>query len=66
MEEQYVEKNDMYKVGVKVLSDIQLKNILPTYENLFDKIRVCRSVADKSLNVKRSENKKRHYQYNFM
>lgn len=66
MEEQYVEKNDMYKVGVKVLSDIQLKNILPTYENLFDKIRVCRSVADESLNVKRSENKKRHYQYNFM
>lgn len=66
MEDRNVERNDMYKVGVRILSDIQLKNILPTYENLFDKIRVCRSVADESLNVKRSENKKRRYQYNFM
>lgn len=66
MEERNVEKNAMYKVGVKILSDIQLKNILPTYENLFDKIEVCRSVANESLIAKRSENKKRRYQYNFM
>lgn len=66
MEEKNVEKNAMYKVGVKILSDIQLKNILPTYENLFDKIEVCRSVANESLIAKRSENKKRRYQYNFM
>lgn len=53
-------KND-HKVGIKILSDAQLENVLPTYENLFDKIEVCREVAKEV-----SGDIERHYQYNFM
>ena len=51
-----------HKVGIKVLSDTQLENVLPTYENLLDKVEVCRRVAKTEL----ESIKKRHYQYNFM
>lgn len=66
MDDQHVEKNDMYKVGVKILSEIQLKNILPTYKNILEKIEVCRKVANDRLNTNSDENKKRHYQDNLM
>ena len=49
-----------HKVGVKILSDIQLKNTLPTYEKLMARIEACREAAqDSSI-------PKGHYQYNFM
>lgn len=53
-------KNRIYKVGVRLLSDIQLKNILPTYENLFAKIEDCRRIAGNGVELNG------HYQYNFM
>lgn len=53
-------KND-HKVGIKILTDAQLENVLPTYENLFDKIEVCRNVAKEVI-----RDRERHYQYNFM
>lgn len=66
MDDQHVEKNDMYKVGVKILSDTQLKNILPTYNNIMEKIEVCRRVANDRLDTENDENKKRRYQDNLM
>lgn len=58
-----------HKVGVKILSEQQLENVLPTYENLFHKIDTCREVAkeerEELLQAAR-KNEKRHYQYNFM
>lgn len=62
--DKYAERSCMHKVGVKILSDTQLKNILPTYENLFAKIEDCRSAASNELNLRKSE--KKHYQDNFM
>ena len=53
-----------HKVGIKILSDIQLKNVLPSFGNLFAKIENCRKVAREELDSKNHEN--RHYQYNFM
>lgn len=50
-----------HKVGVKILSDIQLENVLPTYNNLLRKIEVCRDVARNEL-----EDATRQYQDNFM
>lgn len=55
------EQEIIYKVGIKVLSEVQLENVLPTYHNLFRKIDVCRKVAQQELNTLG-----RHYQYNFM
>lgn len=51
-----------HKVGVRLFSEVQLENVLPTYRNLFHKIETCRSVAQEEL----SKEKKRHHQYNFM
>lgn len=55
-----------HKVGVKILTEGQLENILPTYENLFHKIDVCRKVALEEKNREIENATKRHYQYNFM
>lgn len=51
-----------HKVGIKLFSRAQLENVLPTYENLFQKIDKCRSVAKEEL----KESGKRDYQYNLM
>ena len=51
-----------HKVGVKLLSDRQLENVLPTYQNLLNKIEVCRSVAENKSNDTEPWN----YQYNYM
>lgn len=53
--------NISHKVGIKILSDIQLENILPTYESLLSKIEVCREAAKNE-----PGELKGHYQYNFM
>ena len=58
-------KND-HKVGIRLLTDIQLENVLPTYENLFHKINVCREVAYKELQENMKSSRKRYYQDNFM
>ncbi len=50
-----------HKVGIKVLSDVQLENVLPTYENLFRKFDTCREVARRELKTSG-----RYYQYNLM
>lgn len=55
------EQEIIYKVGIKVLSEVQLENVLPTYHNLFRKIDVCRKVAQQELKISG-----RHYQYNLM
>ena len=57
-----MERKISHKVGVKLFSEAQLENVLPTYQNLFHKIDTCRAVAQEEL----SRGKKRHYQYNFM
>lgn len=57
-----MERSISHKVGIKLLTDTQLANVLPTYGNLFHKIEVCRNVAGEILQMK----EKRHYQYNFM
>lgn len=57
-----MERKINHKVGVKVLTEAQLENVLPTYENFFQKVEVCRDVAQKEL----LSLEKRHYQYNFM
>lgn len=51
-----------HKVGIKILSESQLKNVFPMYENLNRKIEACREVAQ---DVRKMESR-RHYQYNFM
>lgn len=51
-----------HKVGVKLLSDRQLENVLPTYQNLLNKIEVCRNVAQNKSNDLDIWN----YQYNYM
>lgn len=39
------EENFTHKVGVKELSDTQLKNILPDFRNIFTKIEQFRKAA---------------------
>lgn len=58
----------MHKVGVKILSGQQLENVLPTYENLFHKIDICRAVAAKTAEEhhQKQYSDYKHYQYNFM
>ncbi|MBD5483041.1 MAG: hypothetical protein HDR15_11075 [Lachnospiraceae bacterium] len=51
-----------HKVGVKLLSDRQLENVLPTYQNLLNKIEVCREIAENKSN----DMDKWNYQYNYM
>lgn len=51
-----------YKVGIRILSESQLKNVFPMYENLDRKIEACREVAQNSCSME----SRRHYQYNFM
>lgn len=53
-----------HKVGIKILDENQLRNVMPTYDNLFRKIDACRNVAYEKL-VDKDKDKK-HYQYNFM
>ncbi len=55
--ERYLE----HKVGIRILSDPQLENVLPTFSNLLDKVKVCREAAKKD-----RKGIKGHYQYNFM
>lgn len=59
-EQEKLQGNYTHKVGVKILSDIQLKNTLPTYEKLMDRMETCRKEAQEGL-IPRG-----HYQYNFM
>ncbi|MCM1088550.1 MAG: hypothetical protein NC419_10360 [Muribaculaceae bacterium] len=59
-----------HKVGIKLLSDLQLENILPTYENLFQKFETCRKVAQTEIDYW-SQNlgvrdRRNNYQYNFI
>ncbi len=51
----------MHKVGIKLLADKQIRNVLPSYENLLDRIKKHREEIGK-LNGE----KFRHYQYNMM
>lgn len=44
-----MERKISHKVGVKVFSEAQLENVLPTYRNLFHKIEICRNVAEEEL-----------------
>lgn len=55
-------EKDMHKVGIRILSKIQLENILPMYENLLWKIEKCREEAKKE----NGNGKRKHYQYNYM
>lgn len=64
MEENVNKPNYMHKVGVKLLSDIQLKNILPNYKNIFAKIDQCREAAKGDPN--RQTNLRKYYQHNLM
>lgn len=50
-----------HKVGIKLLSKVQLENVLPTYHNLFRKFDACREAAKRE-----AKTSTRHYQYNFM
>ncbi len=63
-EEKQERGNYRHKVGIKILSDTQLTNVLPTYQNLFAKIEDCREVARNEMAM--TGKRKRHYQYNFM
>lgn len=63
-EDKQAGKQYTHKVGIKILSDIQLKNVLPSYGNLFAKIENCRKVASEEMASEGHKN--RHYQYNFM
>ncbi len=47
-----MERSISHKVGIKLLTDTQLTNVLPTYGNLFHKIEVCRNVAGGILQIK--------------
>lgn len=60
-----MERKINHKVGVKLLSDVQLENIMPTYLNLFHKIDVCREVANEELEKKKKHGERR-YQYNLL
>lgn len=51
-----------HKVGIKILDDNQLRNVMPTYDNLIRKIEACRSAACE----KTDNSDDKHYQYNFM
>lgn len=57
-----------HKVGIKILDENQLRNVMPTYDNLFRKIDACRNVAYQKLDddFKEKDKDKKHYQYNFM
>lgn len=56
------EENFTHKVGVKELSDTQLKNILPDFRNIFTKIEQFRKAAAAEENQPNSSRK--YYQYN--
>ena len=57
-----MKKSMQHKVGIKLLTDIQLENVFPMYDNLLGKIDECREAA--KIELKSLE--KRHYQYNYM
>lgn len=56
------DNNYTHKVGVKELSDTQLKNILPDFRNIFTKIEQFRNAAAEEEN--RQNPTRKYYQYN--
>ncbi len=56
------DNNYTHKVGVKELSDTQLKNILPDFRNIFTKIEQFRRAA--AIEESQSNSNKKYYQYN--
>lgn len=56
------DNNYTHKVGVKELSDTQLKNILPDFRNIFTKIEQFRNAAAEEEN--RQNSTRKYYQYN--
>lgn len=52
-----------HKMGIKILKDVQLENMFPTYQNLFEKIDVHRSKIEKFDIRKMCQ---MDYQYNLM
>lgn len=53
----------IHKMGFKILKEVQLKNMFPTYENLFEKFDTHRAWVKKLKNIDRE---KIDYQYNLM
>ena len=61
MEERNTSNNGFYKVGIRLLSLVQLENIFPNYQDLLDRIESYREMADYGLKGTAD-----HYQYNLM
>ena len=61
MEERNTSNNGFYKVGIRLLSLVQLENIFPNYQDLLDRIESYREMADYGLKGRAD-----HYQYNLM
>lgn len=53
----------VHKMGFKILRETQLKNMFPTYENLFEKIDIHREFIKR---LKAVDRKQMDYQYNLM
>ena len=53
----------VHKMGFKILREVQLKNMFPTYENLFEKIDTHRTWVRK---LKEIDRRRIDYQYNLM
>lgn len=51
-----------HKVGIKILDENQLRNVMPTYDNLIRKIEACRDAACQKID----DPDYKHYQYNFI
>lgn len=61
MDNNKMSKDTFYKVGIKILSDVQLENIFPNYHKLFDEIEIYRNaISNLSNEMVRKE------QYNLM
>lgn len=59
MKKKWEQENGFYKVGIRLLSPVQLENIFPNYQDLLDRIEDYREKAEE-----RREEAADHDQYN--
>lgn len=54
---------DSIKIGARILSDIALEKLLPSYSNIFEQIKSIRAMASEVNEEEKNRNKNKYYNY---